>query len=163
MPDSGWVNPNPNAPTFIETGVAVGAPNAATTARATNNPFETNYTGVQRGTGEGTGYAAVNYKDGKVAANQNPWTQFTDVTDATKTAQSNVQNLQGQLKDAQNDYPAMQNTYGLGGPVAPAQAGSDSNPSYDSKPITSDAGSSGSRGFNPWSLQGEATARNSWG
>lgn len=65
-------------------------------------------------------------------------------------------------------YPAMQNPYGLGSVVGGGTSGggtptpgSASAPSFNTTPVTSNqaATDSSSRGFNPWSMQGEANAR----
>jgi hypothetical protein len=55
-------------------------------------------------------------------------------------------------------YPTMANDYNLGQQTAPVP-GAASNPDYSTKPITVTMNDSSSRGFNPWSLSGEATAR----
>ena len=74
-------------------------------------------------------------------------------------------------------YPTMPNQYGIGtqsmdssgqgsfgasavsgGPAGPT-AGAASNPAYGAQPLTSSAPDTSSRGFNPWSLTGEANAR----
>lgn len=73
-------------------------------------------------------------------------------------------------------YPTMQNSYGLGtngatSPVGgtPANAiqpqaqspipGNASDPNYAVNSLSAAVSDSGSRGFNPWSMQGEANAR----
>lgn len=60
-----------------------------------------------------------------------------------------------------SQYPAMQNAYGLGGPMDQPEAvpGTASNPNYMEEGLTTTMPDSGSRGFNPWSLTGEANAR----
>lgn len=57
----------------------------------------------------------------------------------------------------QGAYPAMANDYGLG--QAQPTSASSSSPGYASQDISVTVPDSGSRGFNPWSLQGEALSR----
>lgn len=54
-------------------------------------------------------------------------------------------------------YPTMANSYGLG--TSAPIPGSASNPAFGSQPITVSVPDTSSRGFNPWSLTGEANAR----
>lgn len=73
-------------------------------------------------------------------------------------------------------YPTMQNAFGLGTNGAPSPAGgtpvdsiqpsmqapipgNNSDPNYAVNALSKAVGDSGSRGFNPWSMQGEANAR----
>ncbi len=73
-------------------------------------------------------------------------------------------------------YPAMANSMGLGttpspaagsmgggtptGPSIGATPGNLSDPSFATKALSQAVSDSGSRGFNPWSMQGESNARN---
>lgn len=68
-------------------------------------------------------------------------------------------------------YPAMANSYGLGGQPAQPQAqtqaqtqapvqGNTSDPNFAVKALSQAVNDSGSKGFNPWSMQGEANVRN---
>lgn len=161
---SGWGPPadrayTDEAPRAIATGVAAGGTPSAP-GQTSTNPFATNFSGVQPGTGKGTGYAAVNVNQGQV---ENPWGAMlakdtaTQIAD-TKQAQQNISTLDSM----KSDYPAMPNAYGLGAPVANQPTDNSSASAYAQKPITSPEGSGASGGINPWSLQGEATARNSW-
>lgn len=101
----------------------------------------------------------------------NPWDQTVaqDTNYQQNVSQQNQMNLQGlnsQLTamggqavtdpSSGSSYPAMQNSYGLGGtpPVAGAGTGS-----QGSSPINIAMPDSSSRGANPWSFQGEANAR----
>lgn len=63
------------------------------------------------------------------------------------------QRLEG-LQGMASQYPAMSNSYGLG-----SIPGTASNPSYNSQPLNTSMPDTGSRGFNPWSLTGEALSR----
>lgn len=56
-------------------------------------------------------------------------------------------------------YPAMSNAFGLGSSQSTPIPGSASNPGYGSQPISITVPDSSSRGFNPWSLTGEANSR----
>lgn len=62
-------------------------------------------------------------------------------------------------------YPAMQNSFGLGSPPTPAAAPTPaptngaSDPNFAVKSLSTAVSDSGSKGFNPWSMQGEANAR----
>lgn len=99
----------------------------------------------------------------------NPWGQMLGgdtqaQMQGTQQANQNIGALQGQMGNYGGDasaYPAMQNSYGLGnmGQQPSAIPGSASNPSYQTQPINITMPDSGSRGFNPWSLQGESNAR----
>lgn len=71
---------------------------------------------------------------------------------AGQYASSNIQQLQAQSAKAAGGYPAMPNSYGLGNSSSFA-------PTAPAGPITQPAQDSGSRGFNPWSLVGEASSR----
>lgn len=62
---------------------------------------------------------------------------------------SNLQNQQQSIQGMDSSYPAMANSYGLG--TQPAST-SQVNPNQSGVADTS-------RGFNPWSLSGEAMAR----
>lgn len=75
----------------------------------------------------------------------------------SQSAQGQIQSLQGQV-DA---YPAMENSYGLGAMNTSAGAipGSSSNPDYAANPWGDSPADAGSRGFNPYSLKGEANYR----
>lgn len=57
----------------------------------------------------------------------------------------------------QGGYPTMANDYGLG-QTSPTP-GSSSNPGFAQQDISVTVPDSGSRGFNPWSLSGEALSR----
>lgn len=95
----------------------------------------------------------------------NPWAGgYQNATEAgytnTEQANQNIGALQGQMGVYGGDgskYPAMQNSYGLGdtGPTP----GTASNPNYLTQPMSVTMPDSSSRGFNPWSLQGESNAR----
>lgn len=98
----------------------------------------------------------------------NPWAgQYgqDSVTsmNAQGTAAKNVSTLQNQMSAFSGDgssYPAMQNSFGLGASNTPgAIPGSASSPGFGATPINITMPDSGSRGFNPWSLQGESNAR----
>lgn len=81
-----------------------------------------------------------------------PWDE------ALKQSQQNMQTaqkaslqipqLQQNLQQSINSYPAFENEFGLGGPPIGGQARQSAQPTP----------SVASRGFNPWSLQGEALA-----
>lgn len=85
---------------------------------------------------------------------------------ATQGAQSMTNQLNSQLSQTSGQsYPTMTNSYGLGqmasaaaNPVG-AVTGSASAPSFAANPVTSVVPDASSRGFNPWSLTGEALAR----
>ncbi len=86
--------------------------------------------------------------------------------DQMQTSEQSIQDQQSQMSQAQSQdgggYPAMQNSYGLGGGQSAAPSGtptamtstSNSNPWGSSTPSDS-----GSRGFSPYSLKGEANYR----
>lgn len=94
----------------------------------------------------------------------------TDANGMIQTGQQ--QNAPGQT---QSQYPAMANDYGLGsgqgatpnGPSQQPMAGGNmmmqeqpgGQPAPAQQPLTQQAGSESSRGFNPWSLIGESIAR----
>lgn len=80
--------------------------------------------------------------------------QAADSASMLQGAQESAQrmnSLQGQV----NAYPAYGNDYGLGSAIP----GSASNPDYGTAPVTITMPDASSRGFNPWSLQGESIAR----
>lgn len=56
-----------------------------------------------------------------------------------------------------SQYPALANQYGLG--RVTAQPGAASNPDFLNTPISLGQPDQTSRGFNPWSLTGEALTR----
>ncbi len=59
-------------------------------------------------------------------------------------------------------YPAMRNSYGLGAtPQAQPMPQAQPNTTQQSNPMIPT--NEGSRGFNPFSLQGAANTRNPWG
>jgi hypothetical protein len=100
----------------------------------------------------------------------NPWAQAT--TDANNQLQNssyqsaigipqgqwNIQNQQGQMdsfaKSSGVGYPTFPNSAGIGSQVPFAAPQQQQQPAQS--PITAD---SGSRGFTPWSLSGEALSR----
>lgn len=99
----------------------------------------------------------------------NPWGNMVSADTAavgqnTQQANQNIGALTEQMGNYGGDgssYPAMQNSYGLGnyGQQPTAIPGSASNPSYQTQPMNVVMPDSASRGFNPWSLQGESNAR----
>lgn len=99
----------------------------------------------------------------------NPWnsmlssdTQASNSIQATNAQTMGVMDSQigayGGTPSSTSTYPTMTNSYGLGTSSAPV-VGSASNPSFNGQPITVDVPDTSSRGFNPWSLTGEANAR----
>ena len=107
---------------------------------------------------DSNGYAtAVN----PISNTPNPWNTDKVYTQAQQAGQSinqSMGNLYDQMNTLNGGYPAMQNSFGLGaqvGPVAGAQSGQD----YMTTPISQGTPDSSSRGFNPWSLTGEALSR----
>ena len=102
----------------------------------------------------------------------NPWAAPDPYAQAISQATGNINNayagmdqsqmalqgLQNQQSQMTEGYPAMSNAYGLGQQVDP-MAGAASNPDYATNPITVPVPDTASRGFNPWSLTGEANAR----
>lgn len=96
---------------------------------------------------------------------QNPWTQQLNNDQAAGAMldpyrQQTLSQVQGQMSNYAGDasqYPAMANAYGLG--QSQPIPGAASNPGYLSQPITVTVPDTASRGFNPWSLTGEANAR----
>jgi hypothetical protein len=83
---------------------------------------------------------------------------------AQMAAQQQMGNIQSQQ---QSGYPAYPNAYGLGNTSSFTQAPNyQANPaaqsapaSYQAQPVDISATDASSRGFNPWSLSGEANAR----
>lgn len=99
----------------------------------------------------------------------NPWEFMLNqdsqaATQNTAQANQNIGALTEQMGNYGGNgsaYPAMQNSYGLGNTGQQPQAipGTASNPSYQTQPMNVTMPDSASRGFNPWSLQGESNAR----
>jgi hypothetical protein len=100
---------------------------------------------------------------------KNPWMDVAS-SDATmaqegiQQGQGKIESMQGQLESYQQQsgaYPSFPNSGGFGSqnPFAgtPEEQGKPSMnvPSQNSSPLPD----SGSRGFNPWSLEGEANVR----
>lgn len=90
----------------------------------------------------------------------NPWAVQAgqDTATAQGLQMGGQQGAQNAI-DMMGQYPAMTNSYGLGGQQSPAVPGSASNPAFGAQPITVTVPDTASRGFNPWSLTGEANAR----
>lgn len=97
----------------------------------------------------------------------NPYSQISAPTSSTgqtaayvpdASSVASLTNAQNALSSAQNiDYPATQNSANLGTPVnntVPSQTNSSSTQSASGANTDSS-----SRGFNPWSLVGEANSR----
>lgn len=79
-----------------------------------------------------------------------------------QNANQNIGTLQGQLQQLQgnpSNYPAMPNGFGLGLQQPSIPQNYASSPGFMSQPLNTTMPDSGSRGFNPWSLQGESNAR----
>lgn len=96
---------------------------------------------------------------------ENPYLQGAQETignavQGLQTSQGRMGSLQGQMASMSQGggYPAMANDYGLGD-TSSAFPGAASNPSYAQSPITTGGTDNSSRGFNPWSLTGEALSR----
>lgn len=91
----------------------------------------------------------------------NPWAgKAAQSESAFYDSQNTSQERIGQLSsmaEGLGGYPAMPNAFGLGQTFQ--VAGSQSNPEYLNQPINKVMPESSSRGFNPWSLQGESNAR----
>lgn len=113
-------------------------------------------------TTDAQGYQSYVSDPGSAMAQNNPWTQISQQDSAaqvsgTQAATQMQSQISDQMSSMQNDgsqYPALQNQWGLG-----STPGSASAPSYGAAPVTINMPDSGSRGFNPWSMQGEANAR----
>lgn len=91
---------------------------------------------------------------------ENSDTQAADTLNASGnmvTAQET--SMLGQYAGNGSSYPATTNTFGLGDTQSTPVAGSASNPTYGGQPISVSIPDTSSRGFNPWSLSGEANAR----
>ncbi len=97
---------------------------------------------------------------------ENPWTLYSQqsqsavnkANNASSTLNEDSMQLQQQMQDYnqyadQSAYPTMPNDYGLG-----TQAGAPATGNYNTTSEKGDPGAT-SRGFNPWSLQGEALSR----
>lgn len=66
----------------------------------------------------------------------------------------------GAPRNSLSGYPAMPNSYGLGQQQSQgAVPGAASNPNFNASSLSDAINDSGSKGLNPWSLQGEANAR----
>lgn len=97
----------------------------------------------------------------------NPYVQMTNADSAAGNALNNSGNMVMQQEQSLlsgyagngSSYPATTNDYGLGSTQSQPVAGSASNPTYGGQPITLTVPDTSSRGFNPWSLSGEANAR----
>ena len=117
------------------------------------------YTGAPTAGAHGEG--SNGYVKGLTWANpNNPYAaQATADTNAANQAQqysqSNIQAMQGQFDKAAGNYPSFPNTFGLGN----SQGLGGAQATGPQGPVTQPGNDSGSRGFNPWSLVGEATAR----
>lgn len=118
------------------------------------------------------------YLGGLASANQNAVTQTPGLQQNMSQLQNKISSLGGQDSGngmaTNNSYPAYANSYGLGTQVnqtsqaapqnaapAPTQAtpGAASSPDYLMQALNATAQNVASRGFNPWSLTGEANAR----
>ncbi len=90
----------------------------------------------------------------------NPWNGPNPFADGSGAqAQGATQGVQQNLQNTLNQYPAMPNSYGLGSQPSDPIAGAASNPDFNAQPITVAVPDTASRGFNPWSLSGEANSR----
>lgn len=74
-----------------------------------------------------------------------------------------TQNAQGNLNSMANGYPAYGNQYGLGGQISPPSSTGIQNAAQadyaGGQGVTVNVPDTSSRGFNPWSIQGESNAR----
>lgn len=84
-------------------------------------------------------------------------------SDASQIA-AQTQNAQSNLNAAQSGYPAYGNQYGLGGQISPpSSTGAPANAAQSDygggQGVTMNVPDTSSRGFNPWSIQGESNSR----
>lgn len=122
------------------------------------------------GTGGNITYDASGYVGWapQVDYGTNPW-QVDDVTGQMQAGTQNLQNMGAAAQNysnASSPYPTLPNSAGLGSQNAfqPPQSSNVGAPSLQANPQTGGSPlytppDAGSRGFNPWSLQGEAMSR----
>jgi hypothetical protein len=111
----------------------------------------------QIGQVEGTGLSMESNPEYYVKSqNEFGMIQGQDSSNAPITGLSGLSAMQGQGNQG-SSYPAMANDYGLG--QAQAAPGAASSPSFGATDISVTVPDASSRGFNPWSLQGEALSR----
>lgn len=78
--------------------------------------------------------------------------------------QAQTTNSQNNMNAMQSSYPAYGNQYGLGGQISPpSSTGASTSPAggdySGGQGVTVNVPDTSSRGFNPWSIQGESNAR----
>lgn len=156
--------PNPNAPNKDGYTPAQVAKNLATPAsQVEKSPY---YMDQKKGMDLQFGPNGGYYVPSLPGNQTNPWSAMggqDQMAQATGTAQANqnistLKGQQGQYAGDANAYPAMANSYGIGNTTG-AVPGQAAGPGYAQQPLNITMPDSGSRGFNPWSLQGESNAR----
>lgn len=89
----------------------------------------------------------------------NPWAEITNQSlsnlNTSLAAQASIPEAEYKMQAKASSYPAMTNTYGIG--MNQATPAPSYQPPTQIKPQTQPDASS--RGYNPWSLQGEALSR----
>lgn len=92
----------------------------------------------------------------------NPWTNVASSYEqsagsAANTAATRIPEMQANVQNMQSQYPTFPNQFGIGS-QQPFSLGA-SPPTTQPAPTSPSTPDAGNRGFNPWSLTGEANSR----